>query len=697
MRQSRCFAGFFFLITLLLLLTACGGGDNNNGGGGGTLTLSLTPASVISVDSGQVQAVVAILKDSNGSSVDAGTIKWSTDKPDLISVTERGGKCGDSLNSTNTTCVCAGKWDADIIVCTPATASGVAKITATNGTYTATADVYVHPRVARVVVGSSTPSCSAMEPPSSDCISAAGTQQFLAKACDASNNEVTIGPADGSGFTWGTSDSNVVKSDIKGLYTAVNPGIASVYASVQNVVSTPLRFSTCAVKSISAHVKDSTDTSFTVDKGGTKTLVADVKDSKGQTITITNSRLSWNSAYSSIAATSQEGSITTSVPGSSAVSVSCTPPLCNNGYSSIFSNTVTANVNGATSTNVYVASPSSTSLYPVSTSDGTIGTAITLPYKPNSFIFSGNGTTGYLGSDTALMLYAVGGTTASTLLSSPGVVLGASNDGTLVSYFNPANQNLVLLSISSSGTASVVASFTTSGVPNPCDANTTCPRASFTPDNKTAYMVSGNTVYVAGVNVTPKTFDLASTPKDVAVSGQGSFAFLAQADNNIVPYATCNTGRIDANIVNAPAAVQRIASTADGSKIYAATAPNLTIISPTSDFNGCVPSLTTPANNIDLGQGAFNVKQLLVSTSGTKVGMITDTTKVVLYDSANGGRAVALTGGATVLTGGFTADGASLYVGGSDKALHRIDVSAGTDAKQITLAITPDLVAVPAK
>jgi hypothetical protein len=65
--------------------------------------------------------------------------------------------------------------------------------------------------------------------------------------------------------------------------------------------------------------------------------------------------------------------------------------------------------------------------------------------------------------------------------------------------------------------------------------------------------------------------------------------------------------------------------------------------------------------------------------------------------------AIALANGASAFSGGTTLDGTKLYVGGSDKFVHRIDVAGGTDAQQIgasagtPLSFTPDLVAVKPK
>jgi hypothetical protein len=56
---------------------------------------------------------------------------------------------------------------------------------------------------------------------------------------------------------------------------------------------------------------------------------------------------------------------------------------------------------------------------------------------------------------------------------------------------------------------------------------------------------------------------------------------------------------------------------------------------------------------------------------------------------------IAVANNATLFTGAATPDSISVYVGGSDNAVHRIDVASGTDAQQIGgLSFTPDLVAI---
>jgi hypothetical protein len=195
-----------------------------------------------------------------------------------------------------------------------------------------------------------------------------------------------------------------------------------------------------------------------------------------------------------------------------------------------------------------------------------------------------------------------------------------------------------------------------------------------------------------------KTIPLGTTGNDVAVSAQGSFAFVAISDSTVAPFATCNNSKVPAGVVTTTAAAQRILSSIDGTVIYALAPPNLNIISPATDAVGCVPSLTDPLNTVDLGQGAFNARQVIASTKGDRLYFITGGNNVVLYDKAsNVGSAISLASSANALSAGLTADGNKLYVGGSDNMIHRIDTTTKADAGQISLSFTPDLVAVRPK
>ena len=701
MRQSRSsYLGTIVIFAFALALAACGGGNNSSGGGSTTYNLVLTPTAPPSLNYGQVSPVVATLQDADGNTQVSGKITWTSSNTSLLTVSATGGQCGDQLNSTNTTCLCAGTWDANIINCTPATTSGTATLTATDGTHNVTTTVYVHPRIARVVIGTTEPGCAQNTPSTPDCTSSTGTLQLQAKGCDAHGNEITVGPTDGSAFTWSTQSSDVVTSSAKGLYTAVNPGVSNVYASLNSVVSLPLSFATCAVKQINLHLSGGTDTSFTGDSGATKTVAADVIDSKDKTITIANSRLAFASANNGIVGVSSAGSVSTTGAGSSAIIASCAPPSCNSGFYPIYSNPVVANVNGTSSTQVIVASKDSTSLYPIDATAGTVGTAVTLPAKPNSIIFARTGLGAYLGSATDLIAYDNTTGAGVPIGSLPGKVLALSNQaGELVLFdASTATNNVRLLSYNGQFATTVVA-LSVPAISDTCETTHQCPRASFAPDNQTAYIVAGTNLFVLSQNFAPKTVPLSAIPNDVAVTEQGSFAFVAMPNNTVDVYATCNNNMLPANSVGVPAVPQRLVPSMDGTKVYVATPPSLSAITVNSDFLGCPPALTNPVSTYDLGQGTFNTKQMLITSNGAKVAILTDD-KVIIFNTVdNTATPVTLSGGATPTTGDVTLDGKTLWVGGSDSKVHKIDLTAATpaDTQQVTVTVSPDLVAVKTK
>jgi hypothetical protein len=689
-RSSYRFWALFALFSALLLtLTACGGGSSSSGGGGSDANkLVISPSTSASLNSGDVGLVTGFVQNSSGNAL-TDKVSWTSSNTSLVSLATDGTKCGGDT-STNTLCLCAGTWkDNTFIDCTPATTSGTSTLTATSGSFTTSITVFVHPKVARVTIST----------PVTDCTSSTGTLQATANAFDASGNAVTVGPSDQTGFSFQTSDGNVVTSDTKGLLTAVNPGAASIYAVANNVTSAPAAFSTCGVKKINLHVKDATDTSFTVDSGTGKTLVADVIDTKDKTITIANSRLTFASSNNGIVSVTAAGAVTTSGAGTSTIVAACTPPNCNIGLSSVYSNPVIANVNGSSATTVWVASKSSTSIFPIDTAAGTVGTAFTMTANPNSFISARTGLGGYLGGDSATFLFdASKGPSAGN--NFPGKVIAVSNDAGKLVIFDNATNKISVLSFTVSNNVSTLPAFVqfvVPGIPSPCETTDQCPRASFTPDNLTAYIVAGGNLYVASTSSALKTIPLGTAARDVVVSEQGSFTFVANNNSSVDVFATCNRAKLGSNSVALATVPQRIVSSADGTKIYAVTPPSMSIISPSSDFTGCPPSLTDPLASFDMGQGTFTARQLLITSNGAKVIAITDT-KILIFNTADNPTAtVTLAGGATPTTGDLTLDGKFLFVGGSDSKVHKIDLATNSDATQIAVTISPDFVVVKAK
>jgi hypothetical protein len=672
-------------------LASCGGGSSSSSGStGNTLVIipsnTSNPVTSVSLNFGEVTGVFADLRNSSGTSVTLGTVSWTTDSPTVAGVTVNGSVCGDA--TTKTTCICGGQWQNSNVDCIPPSSTTTATITAklTTGE-TASIKVFVHPRVARVNI--TTPSTT-------DCTSSTGTVQLSAQAVDSNGNPITVGN-DATAFTWFSGDASVATVNANGLVTAANPGQGNIFVTVQNQTSAAYPFNTCGVKSISAHVSLLPDTSFTADASTTKTLVADVVDTKGKAITITGSHLTWTSNRAGLVTVDQTGNASTINAGRAGIVVSCSPPQCNAGLTSVFSNVVTANVNGTSTSQVLAANSSGTSMVPIDTSTNTAGTAFTLPFNPNSIMYSADGSKAFMGSASNLMVYDPNASTVSSLSNLPGTVQAVSNNAQYVVIFENSTNNVTVYDASSN---IIRDRFAVAGVPNPCKTATfdKCPHASFTPDNQTTFVVGGPNLYVSNPNASLKTIPLGVTGNDIAVSAQGSFAFVANNDSTIVPFATCNNSKVPSGIDTTIGSAQKIFSSVDGTFIYAVAPPNLNIISPTTNGVGCVPSLTDPLTSVDLGQGAFNAQQVLIATRGDRLYFITGGNNVVLYDTAsNAGSAIGLAASANALSGGLTSDGASLYVGGSDNTVHRIDTSTKTDAQQITVTFTPDLVAVRPK
>ena len=135
-------------------------------------------------------------------------------------------------------------------------------------------------------------------------------------------------------------------------------------------------------------------------------MAADVYDTKGAYI---KPSLTWASNYPAVQPRpsprpgSPSGIITAVVPGTTTVTATCSNPDCNANLPAQYSiNQLTVTVPGSHDTTVYAASTNSTTLVPITTSNNTAGTAITLPYAPNSILADPTGAHVYLGSATSL-------------------------------------------------------------------------------------------------------------------------------------------------------------------------------------------------------------------------------------------------------------------------------------------------------
>jgi DNA-binding beta-propeller fold protein YncE len=114
---------------------------------------------------------------------------------------------------------------------------------------------------------------------------------------------------------------------------------------------------------------------------------------------------------------------------------------------------------------------------------------------------------------------------------------------------------------------------------------------------------------------------------------------------------------------------------------------------PPEPLSGCPPAGSLSATNAT--GGSFTPLQLIVSPEGGKAYVLTSLSQVMVLDVSSGTVTnIPLAGGAFPLSGGITRNAAQVYVGGSDNAVHRIDVASGADVQQISVQFTPNLVAV---
>lgn len=171
----------------LALITGCGGSKVATP----TATSVTVSPSMLSINEGQVLPITAIAKNYAGSPIVV-DMTWTSSNTNLVTVSPGG-------------LVCGGKFDSNNIVCTPS-GDGQATVTATSGTASGTATVYVHKQIDRVVMT-----------PFNDCTSMGGVLSPSASAynisapgcsptapCDITS---TVGP-----FTYGSGNLDVAAS-----------------------------------------------------------------------------------------------------------------------------------------------------------------------------------------------------------------------------------------------------------------------------------------------------------------------------------------------------------------------------------------------------------------------------------------------------------------------------------------------------
>lgn len=648
--------GAALAVVLMLALAGCGGSSSSSSS---TRTVTTNPSS-ISLNLGDVAAISATVTDSKGVVVtNPPAFTYSSSNTAVATVSTTGA-------------VCAGKWDALFIVCdTTGVQPGTANITVTSGTVTGTVPVYTHLHVDRVTVS----------PSLVNCVSSGQTQQLSAKAF---NNGVditsTVGP-----FKWSTLSVDVDTVDTNGLVTAKTPGQTGIVASVSSVNSAAVTWVTCPVQSINIHLTSGPDTTFSLGAAGnTVSLAADVVDSHGVSV---SAPLNWLSTQAAVANVTSAALVTAVAAGTTSISASCAGS-CNIGLASQYSNAVSGTVGGTSATTVYATGTGATSLVPIDTGTNVAGAAITLPAMPNSFLFNRIGSTGYLGSSAGLMALD---TASNTVTQNTGVV------GTVLAT-SPDSNRVIVAGSNTLWVLGVGTNITTETSPI---ASATA--ADFTPDSRGAYIVAGNTLYF-WTQGSFRIISLGGAANDVKSLPNGAFAYLAGGAPGaaVTARAACDNSLDDS--IATPGAPSFLRPLPNAGTVLAVDSPGIDVIKVTTTRVGCPPPLSDTLTSVNFGVGAFTARQLIVLSDGSKAFVTSDLGQLLGLTTATATPfAIPLAGGANAFTGGATLDGAKLYVGGSDKFVHRIDVAGGSDAQQIgpsagtAFSFTPDLVAVRPK
>lgn len=705
------------LVLPIALLTACGGGSSVKT----TVfpvpsNISLAPSGTTSMDLGTNSTFTGIPRDSKGNAITE-PISYQSSNTAVLTIAANGSACAGTWNNLTTP-----------QICTPGPV-GVAQVTATTkGVSSPPTTVYVHQHIDKIVVTPVPGQIPSPPPPPPNvcttpvqhldvCFSKDQTFNYQATACNRGQDITdTIGT-----FNWQALNTDVaglnaasLTNPINGLLpgqvqvTAKTPGVTSFFANVSNVVSVPLDFNTCPVQSIQLQVNGTDQSTISVTKDTSASVTPIVVDSQGTTITgvplrFCSSQPANVGVGGSNCATNAGASISVTTPlaGGGTVIATCTPPNCNIGLQPTLpiypENVIRFIVNPtsgtAQSATVYVSSTGCataigcvSTIIPVTAPANTLGTAISLPATPNSLVFDPQGGNVYLGTDFSffnsqgLMKVSFGSSTSVAQFKSvTGKVLTISPDGKKV---------IVSDTKSSPNQVFVIDTGSSTVVPLPIVGATA---ADFSPDALKAYIVAGTTLYVYSTIDPLVPLSLGGPVNDVSFLADGAFAYVAGGTSSgVTAWTNCTNSQ--AGSVATAATPTFLKTLADASGILAVDPPNIDIISVSTTPSGCPPTVTNgPVTSFGLGQGTFVPRQLIASSDGRRVYLLTDRFGSVLVFNIDSqtSSSIALTGSPLPLQASLTPDGTLLYVAANDGTVHVLDTQGAGDLVQITFPTNP--------
>ncbi len=478
--------------------------------------------------------------------------------------------------------VCAGQWDVRYLTCTATSTlpTGYVTITAYDGSHNVSGTVLlsIHQRAASITLNS--PGWGTQT-----CISQTKQVQYVAAPVSGSGSAVANVFA--NDYTWSVADTNVATVSEYGYVVANNPGVTSVFATLNGTVSAPQTFVTCPPASIV--LASSTYTSATptppystadldtLPRGSAEYITANMVDINGNTLVasplsyITSDPLI-GSFTSVLPLTSK---LTANTSGRFTVIASCEPSNCNSSVANfvlpsgvletgqaagfgypIYSNVIGATVQGIVGSTVLVTNSDqvTNALYRLDAYDSeslSLVQSVEVANLPNSLVVSPNGATAYLGSSAGLVVvnlatfqpslqtYPIVGGLSTDVIT--GKVLGVSQDSRYVVISDVTNGYVFLIDTTGSKSAT---RYVIPGI----DTVTFADDGSnmWIGGTKGVYVFYGDTFVPTATNVSANVNSLAWLP-----DGQSYFA----SGSTLTDYSTCNDQHPQSPTVNLPTSV----------------------------------------------------------------------------------------------------------------------------------------------
>ena len=275
--DPRAVARSFIYGFLAVMAAACGGADKGPVEPAAPVptSITITPPSATLHSFGEAVQFTATVLDQNGQVMAGAAVTWASTETSVATVSSEG--------------------------LVTAAGNGNARVTASAGAATASADITVEQQVTGVTVS-----------PATDTLLALGdTLRLTAEAVDANGH-----PVEGAEFTWSSGDDSVATVDETGLVTAAGNGNTRVTASAS--AATASADVTVEQQVAGVTVSPAADTLLAL--GDTLRLTAEAVDANGHPVE--GAEFTWSSGDDSVATVDETGLVTAAGNGNARVTAS---------------------------------------------------------------------------------------------------------------------------------------------------------------------------------------------------------------------------------------------------------------------------------------------------------------------------------------------------------------------------------------